>query len=283
MRHGGRPEKEKRLILVTARKGERLFGNEISRVVAALEASITLRLRGIFTLTELVIGKKRRVLQVDRAIIIPQIGRVVVVRHALAVVAKPAIKTLLQRLSRRARPSEPPLAKASVRVAHRLEHLRKGDRALWNGKLAFVLRLSNFRQADGIVCLAIVANKRMTRMQPRHQHAARRRADGIACIHLRKTHPLRRHAVDIRRANDFLAVAAEIAWAKIIGENENHIRQASVRSECTREGEETSQELHGSLETTAGCFSFENHHSPPMRKGSFSNTPSLMMPPSINA
>ena len=63
----------------------------------------------------------------------------------------------------------------------------------------------------------------MPQVLARHQHAARRRADRRAAVVLREPHPLRREPIDIRRGDLLLPIAAQLAPAKIVGQDEDDV------------------------------------------------------------
>jgi hypothetical protein len=75
-------------------------------------------------------------------------------------------------------------------------------------------------QVDGLGWqqnVPIASNRRMPRMQPGEQRCAGWRANRAAGIGLRQSKPLSGEAVEVGRADFGLAVAAEMAIAKIVG------------------------------------------------------------------
>jgi hypothetical protein len=76
-----------------------------------------------------------------------------------------------------------------------------------------------------------------------HQNASRGSADGIATVVIHELYTLGGHAIEIRRADVLLAVAAEIATPEIIREDEDHIGLTS-ESRCG-EQEEDKEGFHG--------------------------------------
>ena len=56
-----------------------------------------------------------------------------------------------------------------------------------------------------------------------HEHAARRGADGRAGIGIGESHAVGGQAIEIRRFDLLLAVAAEVAVAEVIGQDEDDI------------------------------------------------------------
>lgn len=56
-----------------------------------------------------------------------------------------------------------------------------------------------------------------------HQHAARRRADSAAGVAIGESHALGRQAIDVRRLDLLLAVAAEVVHPKVVGHDEDEV------------------------------------------------------------
>ena len=71
---------------------------------------------------------------------------------------------------------------------------------------------------------AVPTTMHMPRMLARHQNRARRRANRIARVVIGKQHPFIRKAIDIRRLEFLLPVAAEIAVAKVVRQNVDDVR-----------------------------------------------------------
>ena len=67
-----------------------------------------------------------------------------------------------------------------------------------------------------------------------HQHRARRRADGVAAIVAGEDHPFAGEAIDVRRADDLLAVVADFTVAEVIGQDEHDVR-SRLRAEAGAE------------------------------------------------
>jgi hypothetical protein len=57
-----------------------------------------------------------------------------------------------------------------------------------------------------------------------HEHAARRRADVVAGVVGGESLPGGGEAIDVRRAELLLAVAAQVAVAEVVGDDEDDIR-----------------------------------------------------------
>ena len=76
---------------------------------------------------------------------------------------------------------------------------------------------------DQIHVVPVSTNAAVADMLARHEGAARRGAHGVAGVDLREAHAVGCDAVDVRRLNPFLAVAADVADAEVVGEDENDV------------------------------------------------------------
>ncbi len=231
MRHRGGPVEKEGLVLVVAGEFQRGIGDEIRRVLIALKALVGLRFRRVFVRTQRVVRGEGRVVESDRLVVVPKVGGIEIVRHALAVVAEPAVKALLQLRPAGGRPAEAPLAEAAGGVAGGFEDLRQRDGGVRDGELSFVFRFAHHLDALGVIRLPVVADEGVARMLAGHQHAAGRCADRISAVMLGELHALRSQAVHIRRLDDLLPVAAEIPRAEVIGQDEDDVRLACVGGE----------------------------------------------------
>ena len=146
--------------------------------------------------------------------VIPERIGIKVVRETLAVVTEESIDPLLQRAAFGCWAAKAPFAERAAEIASIVESPDKRFRAGRNRILAFLANR------------AVVANESVPRMQTRHQDAARRRADSIAAVVPRETHPFRCESVDVRRANFRRAVATEVSITEIVGENEDNVWRA---------------------------------------------------------
>ena len=72
----------------------------------------------------------------------------------------------------------------------------------------------------------VAANLQVAGVFAQHERGAGRRANGAAGIEIRETHPFGGEAVEIRRLDLRLAVAAEVAVAEVVGEDEHDARPA---------------------------------------------------------
>ena len=144
----------------------------------------------------------------------PEEGGIVIVGMTLAVVAEEVIEALFLRVAGRVVHAEAPLADHAGDVTEVAQKAGDGDGPFRDRQLAVGFRL------------AVVADVGVSRMQPGHEDAARRSADGIAGVMLGEAQPLRRHLVEARRANFLLPVAAELGVTEIVGHDEDDVRLA---------------------------------------------------------
>jgi hypothetical protein len=107
--------------------------------------------------------------------------------------------------------TEMPLAVNGGGVAFCLQHLRDIGLALVNPVLA--RRPEGAEDADAI------------RIAAGQQRRPRRRADGLRHVEVREPYPLRCNAIDVGGANHFVAEAADIAVAQVVGEHDDDIRR----------------------------------------------------------
>ena len=146
-------------------------------------------------------------------LVAPEIVGVVVVRVVLVEVAKEVVEAFAVGDARCARLSQSPLADDARSVARAFENLRDGHVLL---SQRYPLAAPPHVATD--VCVPL--------MQPRHQAGARGGADGGGRVELCEAQPLARHAVEVRRPDELLAVAAEVAVAQVVGENQDDVRPA---------------------------------------------------------
>ena len=104
-----------------------------------------------------------------------------------------------------------PFADLPGRVIGALEHLCYGD-VLWPK-----------------VILAVSSDVAMAGVQAGHQDAPRWGAHGRACMKVGEPHAVLGQAVDVRRLDEFLSVATQIAITKVIRHDVNDIGLRPVR------------------------------------------------------
>src|SRR5262249_39278407 len=138
-------------------------------------------------------------LERDALVVAPEVGGVVVVGVALAVVAEEQVEAVARRVTGRTGRPEAPLAHRPGGVAEASEGGGQGDGVGGQRVLALGLHL------------AVVADGGVAGVLAGHEHAARGSADRRAGVVLREAHPLLRHAVEVRGAYLLLAVAADLA------------------------------------------------------------------------
>ena len=213
VRDDGRVVEEKRLVPVFAEERQRLFVDAIRRVVLSLENVVAARVGRVGVLGQRCVARHRRVVvQRDALEVAPEIIRIIAVRVALAVVAEKPVEALVDRVALRAGKAESPFAERAGAVAVAAQQL--GDRLLrlGDGPLAFRFHF------------AVVADEGVPGMFAGDEHAARRRADGVAAVVAREAHALRGQAVEVGRLDFFLPVAAQLRVAQVVGENEDNVR-----------------------------------------------------------
>ncbi len=137
---------------------------------------------------------------------------VVVVGVALVEVAEEGVEAHAVRVAGGARLAQAPLAEEGRRVARVLEEV--GERAL-----ALAQGLDREGPAAGVAPHAGVAG-----VAPGHEHGARGRADRRAGVEVGEAQALGGQPVEVRRANELLAVGADVAVAEVVGEDEDDVR-----------------------------------------------------------
>ena len=139
-------------------------------------------------------------------------GRVVAVRDPLAGHAEEAVEALLQRTAGGLETAHAPFAERGGRIAGLLERARQRGDAGGQGELLAV--------AD----VAVVAGRGVAGVAAGHQHRARRGADRVAAVVPGEDHPFAGEAVDVRGADDLLAVEADFAVAEVVRQDEDDVR-----------------------------------------------------------
>ena len=107
--------------------------------------------------------------------------------------------------------TEPPFADESGAVAGLLQGGGHGEIAGLQGL------------GCGIALSGIAADAGVAVMETGHEHTARRRADGGPGVEMVEAYPFRGHAVETRRFDDLLPVAAEVAPAEIVGHDPDEV------------------------------------------------------------
>src|SRR5207247_577098 len=115
------------------------LGDQIRRIILAGESRIALGIAGICASGQFLMGRKIGVGQSDAAVVVPDVGGIIVVGAPLAVVAEEAIETLLERVARGTRPAQSPFAKRAGGVTLLLQQPGDGNSVCGNGNLAFGL------------------------------------------------------------------------------------------------------------------------------------------------
>ena len=148
----------------------------------------------------------------DRLAVADEIARVLVRRAGVVLRGHPPVVAVIARLRLREiveQAVEMPLAAMAGRVARALEQSRQRDLA----------RAQVRDTALGDPGVDAVSKRRA----PREQRRARRTADGAGGVTLRQPHALLRERVEVRRLDDRMAVAREVAVAEVVGEEEDEV------------------------------------------------------------
>ena len=130
--------------------------------------------------------------------------------------------------------AEMPFSDETGAVAFALQKLCEGDFIV--GKPAARKTTQHAR----LVMAHAVAN----RVPTRHERRAARCADFCRRVELREPHALRRHAIEMRRADGGMPVAAQIAVTEVIGVNDDDVRSCEERRAQGRE-EKKEAKKHG--------------------------------------
>ena len=231
VRDGGGDVAEKRAILVCADEGAGLFGDEVGCVDVSGEGGVGGGRGEVGADGEFLVRGEFGVADFDGALVVPEVRRVEIVGDGLTVVAVETVEALLERDAVGARAAEAPFAETAGSVARGLEKFRERDGVGGDGELALGFQL------------AIIADERVAGMFAGHKHATRGSADVVAGVVLGEFQALGGEAIEVRRADDFLAERADVAVAEIVGEDENDVRRATrSRVDRCREGDDAEGE-----------------------------------------
>lgn len=137
--------------------------------------------------------------------ITPEMGRRVVVGIPVGHVDQRLIETVALGSAGTIGPAEPPLAENGRPVARRPEQVGHGP------------------LAGTDIGAAVVPDEGVSGVLAQQQGGAGGGADGAARIGLGETDPFGRHPIEAGRENLFLPVAAEVAVAQVVGQNEEDI------------------------------------------------------------
>ncbi len=226
VRQRGGEVQEESAIPVLADESQGRINHPVRGVVRSLERGVGGGIAGIGPRGQLgTAGHRRIVVQFHFLAVSPQVAGIVAVGVALAVVAEEQVKALGAGITGGAHVPQTPLADRRGRVALSFEqlgdgHLGCGDRLL-AGRLPSVLLPEVIQPSRR----QVAANVGMPGMLAGHQATPRGGADCVTAVVLRKAHPFRGQAVDVRRPDLLLAVAAQLRVAEVIGENVDDVRR----------------------------------------------------------
>jgi hypothetical protein len=217
VRNGGGNVTEKRAVFVRADEGAGLFGDQIGGVDLAGERRVGGGGGEVGAGGEFLVRGEFGVADLDVALVVPEVRGVEVVGDGLAVVAVKTIEALLERHAVGAGSAEAPFAETAGGVARGFEKFRERDGVGGDGELALGFQL------------AVVADEGVAGMFAGHEHAARRSADVVPRVVMRELQALGGEAVEVRRADEFLAEGADVAVAEIVGEDEDDVGRTRGR------------------------------------------------------
>ena len=164
-------------------------------------------------------------------VIVPDRFREIRVGDRLAVVAEEVVEALVVRVAGGADRAEPPLAHRGGGVAGLLKFFGDGEGIGGDRVLATVLELW---KVD--LRLQVAADLGVAEVFAGHQDAARGGADRRPGVVAGEAQPLAGEAVDVGGADLLLSVAAELAIAEVVGEDEDEVRPGSCPAQ--READE---------------------------------------------
>ena len=242
--HRGGHVEEERPRRVTADEGELLGGDQVGRILLAgelREGCVVSRRRGRHRAPagHLLVAGEGCILEPDLVAVAPEMAGIEGVGLPLAVVAVEPVEAAGHRIRHAPRRAQPPLAEATGGVASVVEDLRERERAGRHGELPLGLHL------------AVAADHRVARMLAGHQHAAARRADGVARPVPGEPGPAGEEGVDVRRLDVLAAERADVARAEIVAEEEHDVGGTRARGgrgaekEARQDQGEQRQSVHG--------------------------------------
>jgi len=134
--------------------------------------------------------------------------------------------------------AEPPLPDQSGPVTGLLQGRGHGE----------ISRLQGL--GGGILLAGISTDAGVAVVKPRHEHAARGRADRGPGVEMGEADPLRRHPVEARGFDDLLPVTAEITPAEVVSHDPDEIRAGfrgtgSTTEDTQGHGQENKEAVHG--------------------------------------
>ena len=228
VRNDGRIIEEEGPVFIGADEFQRLLIDPVGRVILSLEDVVAAGIFGVGAFWQRgVPWNGRLVVEGDPHLIAPEVGGVVAVGVALAVVAEEPVEALVDGISLGSGSSEPPFSEGSGSVAAFFESLGDGLFGIGDGPLALGLDLS------------VVTDKGVAGVFPGDQDAARGGADGIAAVVAGKAHTLFCKAIKVRGADSLLSVAAEFGVAQVICQDKDNVGLSlcsrGTRQHCQQE------------------------------------------------
>ena len=172
-------------------------------------------------------------IEVEDAIIGPEMIGVVVMGEGLAVVAEEFGEAFFFGNAGRAGVAEAPFAEGAGGVAVILQDGGDGEAAIGERVLAFGLEA------------AVAADGGMTGVEAGHEACSAGSADGGAGIELGEAHALGGEVVDVWGVDVLLTLVAGVAIAEVVGEDEDYVRVLlCAEGLCCCEQQEQDDRLH---------------------------------------
>ena len=134
-----------------------------------------------------------------------------VMRMALAVIAKKSVEAASERFTGITWFSEAPLAKSTTDIAEVTEELTQKWDVCWDGHLLI--------GSD----ILVVTNRRVSRVEACHEDAARWCTDGAAAVMAGEADAVIGELVDVWCGEASLAKAGNVSVAKVIGEEKDDV------------------------------------------------------------
>ena len=144
-------------------------------------------------------------------VVIVEVSGEVTMGVALAIVAEEVVETDFEGAACSIEHAHAPFADAGGLVTGLFEELGHGNGGGGQRHLAFGLDL------------AVGADRAMAHVQAGHQRGTGGSADAGAGVGLGEAHALGCHAVEVRRLNQLLPVATDVAHGEVIGEDEDEV------------------------------------------------------------
>lgn len=203
---------EERLIFVGFYPIAGFPGDAFRGIVVADKAIVGFGICRVVARFQLLMWAEIGIVQHNLTTAIIEVSRVVVMRMALPVVAKEAVKAAFEWLAGVTRFPKAPLSKASTNVAEVTEELTQ------NGDVCRDRHLLIFTD------ILVVTDRCVSGVEACHEDASRWGADRASAVVSRESHATFGELVDVWCGEASLAKAGDIAVAEVICEDEDDVR-----------------------------------------------------------